>query len=205
MALPEFGCEDSEERAVTGDRGEAGAVKSQGVIGEVGSAKTGEEAEGEVEEADKGASGEAKGAGWDAEVGENPEGAGGEVGCDADGELVELGLGEAVEEEVGGYEVVGAGGLEGKGVGWVGCEAARGGGSCGLATLAEEVEHGGAEIDGIGVEVRVAGEQIREKSAVPVAEYESAAGIEELREEVQAAAMEGGAEGEVFEPAIRAS
>ncbi len=175
------------------------------MIGEMGGAESGEEAEGEIEEADEGASGEAKGAGWNAEVGEDPKGSGGEVGCEAAGELVELRLGEAVEEKVGGYEVVGSGWLEGEGVGVVHVEPGGGGGCGGRASLAELVEHGGAEIDGVGVEMGVAGEQMREESAVSVTEDQGAAGLEELREEVEAAAMEEGAEGEVFEPAIRAS
>ncbi len=67
-------------------------------------------------------------------------------------EAVELGLGEAVEKEVGGDEVVVAAGLEGEGVDLVGGEVGFDGG---VGAFAEEMEHGGAEVDRVGVEERV--------------------------------------------------
>jgi hypothetical protein len=74
-----------------------------------------------------------------------------------------------------------------------------------LAATAEEFEHDGAGVDGVGVEARVLHEELREESAVSVAEDEGSFFLEEVGEVVEAAAFEGGAEGEVFEPAIRAS
>ena len=91
---------------VVGDSGEAGGGEGGGVVGEVGGAEAGEDAEGEVEAADEEVGGEAHGAGGDAEVGDEPEGSGSEGGGDAGDEGVEFGLGEAVEEEVGDDEVV---------------------------------------------------------------------------------------------------
>ncbi len=93
---------------LVGDSGEAGLGEWGGVVGEVGGAEAGEEAEGEIEGADEEFGWKMHGAGGNAEVGDEPEGAGGEVGCDAGDEGVEFGLGEAVEEEVGDDEIVGA-------------------------------------------------------------------------------------------------
>jgi len=74
----------------------------------MGDAEVGEEAEGEVEGSDVegGERTESAGAGL-AEVGEEPEGSGGDLGGEVLGEGVDFGLGEAVEEEVGGDEVGG--------------------------------------------------------------------------------------------------
>ena len=90
-------------------------VRAASWSGRAGDAQAGEDAEGEVEAADEERAG-SPGAGGNAEVGDEPEGVGGEVGCDAGGEGFELGLGEAVEEEVGDDEVVGD-------CGWVAAKA----------------------------------------------------------------------------------
>ncbi len=84
------------------------------VVGEVGGAQAGDDAEGEVEAADEELRGQAHGAGGNAEVGDEPECSGSEGGDDAGDEGVEFGLGEAVEEEVGDDEVVlfGLGGVK---------------------------------------------------------------------------------------------
>jgi len=91
---------------LVGDSGEAGLREGCGVVGEAGCAETGEDAEGEVEAADEELCRDTHGAGGDAEVGDEPEGSWGESGSNASDELVEFGLGEAVEEEVGDDEVV---------------------------------------------------------------------------------------------------
>jgi len=171
------------------------------VVGQPGGAETGEQAEGEVKETNESLGEQAKGAGWDAEVGEVPESSGGKVGGEMGDELVEFGLGEAVEEEVSDDEIVEAGGLEGEGVGFGGGEAGGGHGGSG----AEEMKHGGAEVDGVGVQVRVAGEEMGEKAAVAIAEDKGSAGVEEPGEEVDSAVMEGGAEGEELKPAVGSS
>lgn len=205
MVLPDFGCENSAEGEVLFEEGEAGLAEGGGVVREAGGAESGEEAEGEVEEPNESVGGEAERAGWDAEVGEEPEGAGCEVGDETGGELIELRLGEAIEKEVGDDEVVEAVGLEGDGVGRVGLEARFGGGGGGAGSMAEEVEHGGTEIDGVGVKAWIAGEEVGEEAAVAVAKDEDAAGVQEPGEEVEAATFERSAEGEVFEPVIGAS
>ncbi len=99
--LPEFGGEEAEEADVPGDGGEAGAGEWGGVAGQAGGAEAGEDAEGEVEAADEEDGGETHRAGGDAEVGDEPEGVGSEVGGESGDEGVEFGLSETVEEEVG--------------------------------------------------------------------------------------------------------
>ena len=53
LGLPEFRGEDAGEAVLLGDSGEAGLGERGGVVGEVGGAEAGEEAEGEVEAADE--------------------------------------------------------------------------------------------------------------------------------------------------------
>jgi hypothetical protein len=77
------------------------------VVGELGGAKAGEEAEGKVEGADDEFGGKMHGAVGNAEVGDEPECSGTQVLCSAFDEGVEVGLGEAVQEEVSDDEVVG--------------------------------------------------------------------------------------------------
>jgi hypothetical protein len=116
-------------------------------------------------------------------------------------------LGEAVEEEVGDNEVVfffwRRGEVQGAGV--VDLQAGCDVGVNSFAAAAEELEHDGAGVDGVGVEMRVLREELREEAAVSVAEDEGTLLLEEVREVVEAAAFEGSAKGEVFEPAIGAS
>ncbi len=69
-SLPEFGGEDAGEELVVGDAGHAGVSEGCCVVGEVGGAEAGEDAEGQVEAADEELRGETHGAGGDAEVGE---------------------------------------------------------------------------------------------------------------------------------------
>lgn len=104
--LPEFRGEQAEQRVVLCHAFEAGLGEGGGVVGEASGAEAGEDAEGEVEEADEQAGGETHGAGgWDAEVGEEPESVWTHVSGEAHGEGLQLGLGEAVEEEVGDDEI----------------------------------------------------------------------------------------------------
>ncbi len=138
-------------------------------IGKLLYAEAGEDAEGEIEAADvEVGEGSKKPRRGVAEVGEKPEGAGTEMGCEVPGEGVELGLGEAVEEEVGDDEVGFGRGCEGECGGVEGAEAIGGG----VAAIAEEEEHGGAGIDGEGVEVGLLGEESGKEAAVAVAENE---------------------------------
>ena len=148
------------------------------MVGEAGGAEAGEEAEGEVEAPDEELCRETHGAGGDAEVGDEPEGSGSEGRGDASDESVEFGLGEAVEEEVGDDEIVsfvsvGCVGFplerEGECVGLMGAKAKGGIRDCCFAALAKEVEHGGADVDCVGVEVRVVLEELGEEATVAVA------------------------------------
>ena len=86
-----------------------------------------------------------------------------------------------------------------------GAQASDSVGSRCFATFPEELEHGDADVDCVGVEVRVELQELREEAAISVAQNECAATVEELWEIVEAAVFEGFAEGEVFEPAIGAS
>src|SRR6185312_7283962 len=82
----------------------------------------------------------------------------------------------------------------------MGCET---GGRVGcFAALAEELEHGGAGVYGDSLEARVYRQERGGEAAVPIPEDEGLFAVEEEREEVGAAALEGAAESEVFEPAI---
>ena len=123
---------------------------------------------------------------------------------DAGDEGFQVGLSEAVEEEVGDNEIIGASERDSECAGLMGVEVLGCVGRGGFAALAEELQHGGASVDCIGVEGRVLREELGEETAVSVADYQGLFLIEKAEEEVEAAAFEGSAEGEVFEPAIGA-
>lgn len=106
--------------------GETSPGKGCCVVGQTGRAEAGDDAEAEVEGSDDNSGGEAHSSEWDAEVGDEPERSGVESWDDTGNEGFEIGLGEAVEEEVGHDEVVGASGCEGKRGDVVGLQA-RGG------------------------------------------------------------------------------
>src|SRR5579871_3410943 len=137
------------------------------------------------------------GAGRDAEVGEKPEGSGGEGGRDSGDEGVEFGLGEAVEEEMGDDEVVflWGGRGEGEGVCLISVEACGCGGGCCFAALTEELKHGGTGVYGVGLEGGVLGEESGEEAAVAVSKGEGVLLAGEGGEGVEAGAFEGVAEG----------
>jgi hypothetical protein len=175
------------------------------VVGKVGGAEAGEEAEGHVEGADEESGGETHWAGGYSEVGDEPGGFRDERGSDAVDEGVEIGLGEAVEEEVGDDEIVRAFEGCGEDVGVVGAEADVYVWSGGFAALPEEFEHGGAGVYGISVDVLVVCKELGEETTVSIAYDQCAAVVEELWEVVEAAVLEGFAEGKVFEPAIGTS
>jgi hypothetical protein len=141
------------------------------------------------------------------EVGEEPDRPGSEGGRNSEDQGLEFGLGEAVEEEVGDDEIVFFLGRreEVQGAGVVDSQAGFGVGVDCFAAADEEFEHSGADVDGIGVEVMVLREKLSEEAAVSVAEDEGSLLLKEVGQVVEAAAFEGSAEGEVFEPAIRAS
>jgi hypothetical protein len=188
-----------------GDSGESSVGERSGVVGKVGGAEAGEEAEGEIEAADEELRGEIHNAGGNAEVGDEPEGFGRECGVDASDKGVEFGLGEAVEEEVSDDEVVGDFGViewEGESVCVESAEARGGVGSGGFAAFAEEFEHGGADVYDEYVDVWVRGEEFAGEATVSVAQDEGVSAVEELWEVVSSARLEGFAEGEVFEPTI---
>jgi hypothetical protein len=73
-----------------------------------------------------------------------------------------------------------------------------------LASLPEKIEHGSAGVYSDGAEPRVRCEELRKEAAIPIAEDEGMFAVEEVREEVVAAALEGSAEREVFESAVGA-
>ena len=121
--LPELGEEEAAEPGVAMEAGEACGFEGGGVVGELGDAEAGEDAEAGVEGADVGSGGCAgDGVLRETEVGDEPEGIGGGCGGEGLGELVEFGLGEAVEDEVGDDEVGGWwwGCRTGAGIAWFG-------------------------------------------------------------------------------------
>src|SRR5271170_3216813 len=90
-----------------------------------------------------------------AEVGDEPESSWCECGGDSGDEGFEFRLGEAVEEEVSDDEIIGAFERNGECVGVKGAESGGGAGSCGFAAAVEQLEHGGAGVDCVCLEVRV--------------------------------------------------
>jgi len=168
LGLPDFGGKEAGESRLAGDSGESGLCEWCCVVGEVGGAEAGEDAEGQVEAADEESGWKMHWAGGYLEVGDNPEGPGTCVFCDAGDEGIEFGLGEAVEEEVGDDEIVGALEWEGQGVCLVDVEARFGMGYS-FAALAKELKHGGAGVDCVGVEVRVLCKELGKEAAVSVA------------------------------------
>jgi hypothetical protein len=172
------------------------------VVGEVAGGETGEEAEGAVEGGDKGAGDEAAEGVWgDGELGDYPLGLG--SGCDAEGcgEEVDLGGGEAVEEEVGDDEVVRrVGRVESAGVGLVGADTR----AVAAGALEQGAEHGGAGVDGVDLDQRIGAEKAGGEAAVAVAEDEGVVDGGGFGEEGAAGSGEPGAEGEELHPAIKA-
>ncbi len=123
--------------------------------------------------------------------------------AEARDELIGFGFGEAIEEEVGADEVVPcAARLKDAGVSASGDEAVAGSDSCRAGF--EEAQHGGARIDSVGEEMRVGGEELSEEAAIAVTDDERAPAISKREEVVEAAALQQGAEGEVFHRAIEA-
>jgi len=101
-------------------------------------------------------------------------------------------------------QIIGANRPEGEGVDVMSFEAGSGVQGSGHATLAEQMEHRGAAIDGIGMKVRSGSHQLGQKAPVSVAKDESPILIEQMGKEVQTAAFEAAAKGKVLEPAIGA-
>ncbi len=118
-SLPDFCVKNAVKDLVAGDAVEAGSGEGGLGVGEMRDAEVGENAEGEVEEADvkRGDRADERAIG-DGEIREEPESAGGGVGGEGLGEDVELGLGEAVEEEVGDDEVGVRGGVMERAEAW---------------------------------------------------------------------------------------
>jgi len=189
------------------DPGKTGESEGCGVVREPVDAEPGEDAEDEVEAADEQARGETHRAAGDAEVGDEPEGAGCEPERCFGDEFFELRLGEAVEEEVGDDKVVSRGRGDGEiaeGICVAGLQAEAGVSGRLFAAATEESEHGGAAVDGIRGECAVLGKERGEEAAVAVAKDEGAGAAGEAGKEVKTAVFESAAEGEVFEPAVGA-
>ena len=202
--LPELSGEEAAEGVAHTDGNETGAAKGVGVVRQPGWFEAGEPTEGEIERPHDEAGRQAKWAGgWDAEVGDNPKGSGGEARADGGDELGQIPFGEAVEKEVCGDEIEGGlgwAGERGEGVGVVGGEPVGGKG----AAMGEEMEHDAAGIDGGSVEAGVDAKESGEESAVAVAEDEGVASLCKGGEMGGPGAREGAAEGEAFEEVIGA-
>lgn len=201
-ALPELGVKDAEEEGAAGDAAQAGARESRLRIGEAGDAEAGEQAKGEIERTDVEAGERAKESmRREGEVADQPEAAGCEPVGEPGGEGLDLGLGEAVEKEVGGDEV-GRGGqggeIEGECAGVQGGQAGGGAGDAASCAAAQAAEHSGGGVDGEGAAGGVTEQELGEKAAVAVAENERVLWGAEIVEERGAGALEQRAEGEVL-------
>ena len=141
-------------------------------------------------------------AGWNLEFRDEPLSAGCEMLAEARDEVIGFGFGEAIEEEVGADEVVGAGGLESSGVFAIGGKAIANSEFCGA--VFEKAQHNGARVDSFGEEMWVGGEKFGNEAAVAISDDECAAAISDLGEIVEAAALEHRAEGEVLHRTIEA-
>jgi hypothetical protein len=189
LALPEFRGENAGELVPVRDLDEARLGERGGVVREAGGAEACKDAEGEVEAADEELCREMHEAGRNAEVGDEPEGSGCDVFCDAVDEVVEFGLREAVEKEVSDDQVVGVVWVferKGESVGVVRVETGVCVWSCCLATFAKQLKHGDAGVDGIGTKVRIFCKELSEEATVSVTDDQRVAAIEELREIVSA-------------------
>lgn len=203
LAPPELCVEQAAEQSAARDASHAAAVKSWLRVGEPIDAEAGEQAEGGVErrnvEAGEGAK---ERAGGEGEVADEPERAGCELRGHARGEGVDVGLREAVEEEVRDYEVSCGRRVELEGGALQGGEASEGVGDGCKAAAENFVEHGGADVDCDGGALRVAEEELLEEAAVAIAEHECAARIIELVEKTGAGALQQRAKGDVLAPAV---
>ncbi len=149
--------------------------------GKLAEGEAGEEAEGAVEGQDQGTCDEAAEAGvWDGELRDQPSGLGEGRCAEGCGEGLDLGGGEAVEEEVGHDEVVRrVWGAEGAGIGVVSVNA----GGVVSGPMQQGVEHGGAGIDGVNAENGSGAKQAGGEAAIAIAEDEGVGGGGGFREE----------------------
>ena len=200
--LPELGEEQAEEAGVEGDAFEAGICEAAGVVGELRGSKTGEDAEAKIERADEEFCRKAEGTGRNAEVGDEPQGSGREGGGKPDREAVDLVLGETVQKEVGHDEVRRVDGREAAGVLGVDPETEICGGGGTDGSLLKQMEHGRAEIDGIGSQVPVLREETGEEAAIAVSEDESLPAFVEAWEIEEPATLERASEGETLQPEV---
>jgi len=171
------------------------------MVGEALEAEMGEKTEGCVEKGDKGRGDEAAEERWrDGEVGDEPEGVLSRDRDEAMGKGGNFFGGQAVEEEVGGDEIVTdvERGLPVAEVGrfWSEAVCVASGGS------AEGGEHFGAGIYGVDANFRIVPEELRGETAVSVAKHKRPAACGELRQKVRAGALQEWAESKVFKPAV---
>ncbi len=159
---------------------EACLLQRRFVVGEVGSAQTGQEAEGEVEDSDVEAAREVEKAGGDAEVGVEPEGSRGQVRRQFGDEGFEFGLGKAVKEEVGGDQVCFPGDCVFQGAVIVCVEAMGSAVNGRFAALAEKLKHGGAGVYRVGVYAEICLEELGEEATVSIAEYQGLFSVEQV-------------------------
>ena len=115
---------------------------------------------------------------------------------------IQLGREEAVEKEVRDHEIVAAGGIPAESIRVVQLDAAVEGFSHAADAPVEHPQHGAAGIDHVRGEQRIRREQLLEKAAIPIAQYQGAPGAAEIRELGSTAALEVGAEACVFHPAV---
>src|ERR1700731_2543185 len=69
--------------------------------------------------------------------------------------------------------------------------------------LSQGLQHGRTNVDGVDANVGISREKTRGEAAIAIAKNQSAAATRELGKKMRATALKRGAEGEVFEPAVR--
>jgi len=200
--LPEFGGQEAPQRVVVRYAGESCPGQGSCVIGKSGGAEASENAEGKIEASDDDPCGKAHGAGWDTEIGDEPERAGGKGGGDARNQKLEIGLDETIQKKMRNDEIIRAAGREIESADVASVEAASSVWNLRFATLAQQVEHRGAGVYGLGMEMGICSDKLSEETAVSISEDQGASRVEEPREIVEAAVLQGPAESKVFEPAI---
>src|SRR5215469_10855914 len=191
LAPPKLCVEQAAEESAACDASHAVALQSRLWIGQLIDAETRKQTEGTVErrniEAGEGAEERVVGEG---EVADEPEGAGGELCCNAGDERVDVRLREAIEKEVGGDEIGLRCDIDFERGALQRGETASGVGNGLQAAAAKFVEHDGADIGSDRGALRVAEEKLLEEAAVAIAEDESVARLAELIEETCARALQ---------------
>jgi hypothetical protein len=191
LALPSFGIEQTAAALMPFDACEACGGECLLGIWQMGDAKSCKQAECKVQGADvSGSNGPQQGVARYSEVGDDPEAAGRDLCGEPLDEGIDLGLREAVEEEVGRDEIGVRRGIGLEGGAMDRCEAGGGAGGRAQAALLQQSQHLRARVHRRGVKRGVLGHEASKEAAIAISEDERVAAILQLREEVEARAFQ---------------